>query len=352
MSENLSRSHKPLRMPFDAPGFGETTQIAEGVFWARMPMPKPLGHVNVYAFDDGACWTIVDTGVDTPRTRSLWLQLLSCTFAAKPVGRVIVTHHHLDHIGLAGWFVSEHGAELATTRTAYLMARMLQLDVQEAPTPQMLGFWKSCGMDPEMFEARSAQRPFNTADTVAPLPLGFQRLCDGDKIEIGKRLWDIRIGHGHAPEHATFWSRENDLVIGGDQLLGSISPNLGVSATEPDADTVGEWMASCANFMEHATEDQLVLVGHKNPYTGLPARLQQLRANHLAALDRLLVHLQRPHTACGCFPALFRKDIASGEYGLAMVESMAHCVHLYKQGLVTRTKDEDGATWWQSKDTT
>ncbi len=64
--------------------------------------------------------------------------------AGKPLRRVIVTHHHPDHIGLAGWFQTEHGAELVTTRTAWLMARMLVLDEHAEPKPETLAFWR-CG---------------------------------------------------------------------------------------------------------------------------------------------------------------------------------------------------------------
>lgn len=339
-----------MQWPVEAPESGALIGIAEGVFWARLPLPIALNHVNAYILDDGDGWTVVDTGVDTKKSRRIWTDLLQGPLKAKPVTRVIVTHHHLDHVGLAGWFATEHGAELVMTRTAYLMARMLQLDVQDAPTPEMIAFWRSCGMAPDILATRQAERPFNTADAVGPIPLGYTRIQEGDEITIGGRLWDVRCGDGHAPEHATFWSRDDALVLGGDQLLGSISPNLGVSATEPFADPVGDWMRSCTKFQKYATDGQLVLTGHKLPYTGLPARLRSLIDNHHAALDRLLAFLSEPRAACECFVPLFKREVKGGEYGLAMVEAMAHCVHLFHNGLVTRALRDDGAYVWQRKD--
>lgn len=338
----------PIRTPFEPPEIGGVVEIAEGVLWSRMPLPVPLAHVNVYAFDEGDGWTIVDTGVDTRKSRALWQALIDGPLSGRPIRRVIVTHHHLDHVGLAGWFVAEHGAELVTTRTSYLMARMLQLDVQEAPTPEMLAFWRSCGMSPEIYEKRLTERPFNTADAVHPLPLGYTRIVDGQEIEFGGRLWTVRMGDGHAPEHATFWSGDGELVIGGDQLLGSISPNLGVSATEPMADPVGDWLRSCEKFVPHARDGQLVLTGHKLPYTGLPARLRHLIDNHRHALERLREVLHEPRTACDCFDVLFKRPIKEGEYGLAMVEAMAHFRHLERRGLITGREQEDGAILWQT----
>ena len=100
------------------------------------------------------------------------------------------------------------------------------------------------------------------------------------------------MGHGHAPCHATFWSLDDDLVIGGDQLLPSISPNLGVYATEPEADPVGEWLESCQRMLGLAETRHLVLPGHKLPFTGLSTRLRQLIDNHHGALDRMTAALR------------------------------------------------------------
>lgn len=338
-----------IRYPFDsAPEEGDAREVADGVLWMRLPLPMALDHVNVYAIRDGAGWAVVDTGFDTSKTRAIWETLLAGPMRGLPVTRVIVTHHHPDHVGLAGWFMAR-GAELITTRTAWLTARMLVLDVQEAPTPETLAFWRAAGMDAATLEKRASERPFNFADIVAPLPLGFTRIREGDVVEIGGRHWDVRIGHGHAPEHATLWCREEALVLGGDQLLPSISPNLGVYATEPAADPVTEWIESCTHLAHYAKADHLVLPGHKLPFTGLPDRLRQLIENHHGALSRLREHLDRPRTAAECFAPLFKRRIDAGTYGLALVESVAHLNHLLALGEVTREKRGDGAWAWQRK---
>ncbi len=338
----------PLTYPFpEPPGEGNVVEVAEGVLWLRLPLPMKLDHVNVYALDEGDSWTIVDTGIDGRRNRAIWGRLLDGPLRGRPVGRVLVTHHHPDHIGLAGWFQTEHGAELITTRTAWLMARMLVLDEQAVPTSETLAYWRGAGMAPGPFAKRQAERPFNFSDVVAPLPLGFRRIKQGDAIHLGGRLWDVHIGNGHAPEHATLWSRDGELVIGGDQLLASISPNLGVYATEPDADPVGEWLEACERLRAFATDGQLVLPGHKLPFTGLPTRMRQLIDNHHGALGRLLDRLATPHTAVDCFPVLFMREIGEAEYGLALVEAVAHLNHLLQLGQVRRRRRPDGAWVWQ-----
>jgi glyoxylase-like metal-dependent hydrolase (beta-lactamase superfamily II) len=266
--------------------------------------------------------------------------------AGKSVTRVIGTHHHPDHIGLAGWF-QDAGAELAMPRTAWLMARMLTLDEQPAYPTRSIEFYERAGMDAAILAKRRNDRPFNFADCVHPMPLGFTRLQEGGTIQMGGRTWDIRMGNGHAPEHATFWSQDDNLVIGGDQLLPSISPNIGVYPTEPDADPLAEWIEACERLAPYARADQLVLGGHKLPFTGLPKRLQQLIENHHGALKRLLTHIETPQRAGDCFKVLFKRDIGEGEYGLALVEALAHLNHLDQTGQATRILG-DGAYWFQA----
>lgn len=334
----------------DPPERGAATEVAPGVLWMRLPLPMRLDHVNVYALDDGVDgWTIVDTGFDSRTSRDIWRELMAGPLGGRPVHRVLVTHHHPDHVGLAGWFASEHGAEIVTTRTAYLMARMLTLDAQDTLPEETLAFYRSTGMRADLLEKRRTERPFNFADVVAPLPLGYTRIRQGDTIRIGGRDWDVHIGNGHAPEHATLWSRDDNLILAGDQILPSISPNIGVYVTEPMADPVGEWLEACERLSLLARPDHLVLGGHKLPFSGLETRMRQLITNHHGALKRLEKHLDTPKTAAECFPPLFKREIGEGEYGLALVEAVAHVSHLYQEGRVSRTMGDEGAWLYQTR---
>ncbi len=334
--------------PFpEPPAAGAATEVAPGVLWIRLPLPMALDHVNVYALDDADGWTIIDTGFDTRKTRAEWEAVLAGPLKGRPVRRVLVTHCHPDHIGLAGWFQAM-GAELLTTRTSWIYARMLTLDVQERPAPETLAFWRAAGMDPAIYAQRMDQRPWNFADAVAPLPLGYTRIADGDRLTLGGRRWRIRVGHGHAPEHATLWAEDAPIILGGDQLLPGISANIGVYPTEPAADPLGEWLDSCRAFQPLATDGQLVLPGHKLPFTGLPFRLVQMIENHENALARIRIALAKaPRTACSLFPLLFKREIGAAEYGLALVEAVAHLNHLLAQGAVSRTMAADGAWHWR-----
>ncbi|SDE76780.1 MBL fold metallo-hydrolase [Rhodobacter capsulatus] len=337
-----------LSFPFEtAPAFGETLEVAEGVLWLRLPLPMALDHVNAYALDDGDGWTLVDPGIDSRACRAALQQALDGPLSGKPVTRVIVTHYHPDHIGLAGW-LQTRGAELWTTRTSWLFARMLMLDEQPLPVPETLAFWKAAGMDPDLLARRAQERPFNFADCVHPLPLGFRNMVEGDLIHAAGRRWRVRIGQGHAPDHATLWSEDDGLILGGDQLLPGISANLGAYATEPLADPVADWLAACRAFQPLAREDQLILPGHKLPFLGLPLRLHQMIENHEGALARLRAVLaEAPRSATDCFPVLFKRPVGEAEYGMALVEAVAHLNHLFLRGEITR-QARDGVWLWSA----
>lgn len=337
-----------IQHPWETPpDHGEALEIAEHILWIRLPLPMALDHVNVYALDDGDSWTIVDTGMSGKKTKAIWQALLAGPLHGKPIRRLIVTHHHPDHIGLAGWFQAM-GVALITTRTAWLYARMLVLDEQALPTPQSMLFYQRAGLGPESLAQKARERPFNFADVVESLPQGFSRIIENDIVIAGHRRWRVRLGQGHAPDHATLWSEDCNLILGGDQLLPGISANIGVYPTEPDADPLGEWLDSTHGFSGHARHDHLVLPGHKLPFSGLRFRLIQMAQNHESALLRLTEHLATPRTANGCFLPLFKREIVGAQHGLALVEAIAHLNYLLKRGKVSRFVDADGAWLWQA----
>jgi glyoxylase-like metal-dependent hydrolase (beta-lactamase superfamily II) len=341
------QSPEGVRHPLtDRPEGASAVQVADGVLWMRLPLPMALNHINVYALDDGDGWTIVDTGMMSVHAREVWAALLAGPLGGRAVRRVVVTHHHPDHVGLAADFVAR-GAELVMPRTAWLMARMMTAVEHPVHPPESVEFYRRNGVSGAILAEWLGKRPFNFMDCVAMLPLGYTRLAEGAVIRMGGRTWDVRMGNGHAPEHATFWSRDDGLVIGGDQFLPGISPNLGVYATEPEADPAHEWIEACERLSDFARDDQFVLPGHKLPFVGLPFRLRQMIANHHEALLRLEAALAVPLRATETFSTLYKREIGEREFGLALAEAVGHLNHLHQTGRAVRRMGEDGAWRWQ-----
>lgn len=353
-NDAAARGTSGVRSTDDA-SHGAVAEIAPGVLRVLVPAPFPPGSVAATILEDKIdgrdVWTIVDTGLKS--AESLWRELLDGPLSSRPVGRVIATHHHPDHIGLAGWFQSQQGAELWTTRTAWLYARMLQLDAPEKrgepPYPEIPAFFRRCGYDEEQLERQALRSKFNFSVLVAPMAPGFRRIVAGETIEIGARRWEVLIGHGHAPEHAMLLSRDDGLLIAGDQILPRISPNIGVYPVEPESDPVGEWLESSRLLGAALNDDLLVLPGHGAPFYGAATRLAEIVAEHEEALDRLEASLAEPRRVIDCFEPMYQKRISAAAEGLATVETLAHLNHLRAADRAERRLGEDGVYWWRRK---
>ena len=172
----------------ESPEAGKLYEITEGVYWFPMPLPM-MGpdYVNCYILDDGQEIALVDTGANIGDCKNIWENTLKKNFPKKKISNVYVTHHHPDHIGLAGWLCEKYNTEMICSRTAYLMAKMLSLDVHEKVSASTELFWKQAGMSQQMLEEKLRARPFNFGDGVSPLDKGFIRISENEIIRAAQR---------------------------------------------------------------------------------------------------------------------------------------------------------------------
>lgn len=334
----------PLGSP---PGAGEAIQVAPGVLWLRMPLPMALNHINVWALADGDTWTLVDTGIQTPETAAAWLSAFSGVLGGRAVGRVICTHMHPDHIGMAGWLTRRFDCQLWITRLEYVTCRMLAADTGREPPADALRFHQAAGWDEAAIEDYRA-RFGGFGKHIYALPDSFKRVSDGDEVEIGGRIWRAVVGRGHSPEHLCLHSPELALMISGDQVLPRITSNVSVFPTEPDADPLNDWLTSIAALAHRIPDDVLVLPSHNEPFRGLHARLSQLAAGHEEKLGRLRESLQQPKRAIDVFDILFRRPVGLSLLSLATGEALAHLNLLIHRRQAVRELDAAGVAWYRS----
>lgn len=331
-----------LTYPFDTvPEAGEALEVADGVLWVRMPLPWALNHINLYVLADGDGWTVVDTGVRSDKAKKRWEEIFSGAMGGRPVTRVIATHHHPDHLGLAGWFAGRFGIAVTTTRVAFLLARTLMLDVREAPPEEVVAFFRSAGLSAEMIGNLKKAGWGNFAKGVEALPVGFSRIAEGDVLKIGGADWHVIESAGHAPGHASLYCPARKLLLSGDQVLPKISSNVSVYPTEPDADPLAEWLESLARF-KALPGDALVLPSHNAPFYGLHERLDQLMAKHVDRLADVAAMCAKPKASTEIFSALFRRRVTGMEYMMATGEAVAHLHFLARRGALARRVDADG----------
>jgi len=326
-----------LEYPFpEVPAPATTVEVAPGVHWLSMPLPFQLDHINLWLLEDEDGWTVVDTGIGNSETRTLWEKILG----NRQVKRVVVTHYHPDHAGNAAWLCSRYGAELWTTQGEYLTAHAVRTATAGYTVDAVLAVFRKNGLDEE--RAARMRAPRNRyADLVPEFPLSYRRIIEGDLISIGKHRWRAIVGHGHAPEHLSLFSRNLNTVIAGDMLLSTISTNVSVWSIDPEGDPLRLFLDSIARYRE-LPGDVLVLPSHGKPFRGAHRRVEQLEEHHKARLSELIDSLSSPKSAADLLGVLFRRPLDTHQTFFAMGEAIAHLHYLYYAGRARRARGNDG----------
>ena len=338
------RPASPLSFPLgDPPETGTYRNIGSGLFWLRQRLPFELDHINVYAFGASDDWTAVDTGISSRSSQATWIRFIDEQMGGFRPTRLVGTHLHPDHIGLAGWFARELGAPLWMTRTEYLHCRILVADTGRAAPPEGVEFYRRAGLnDAALARYREEFGGFGRA--VAPLPESYRRLRDGDVLQDGAHQWRVVMGAGHSPEHACLFDEARNIFLSGDQLLPTISSNVSVWPTEPDGNPLDDWLTSCRRLIETIDDATLVCPAHGEPFTGGPKRLQALIDSHDRKLALAMSALDRPLRVVDVSKVLFERVDPQASL-LAIGETTAHLNYLVANGSVKKER-RDGANWY------
>lgn len=336
-----------LDFPFpDPPAPGTTIEVAPGVLWVRMALPFLLDHVNLYLVEDGPGWALIDTGIGDDATKAVWTALLAPggggALAGRPITRLILTHCHPDHLGLAGWLSERFGMPLHMSRTEYLMAQNIRFNTEGVGSGAHRAFYVRRGLPPDVVEPLLGRGHAYLRMTTG-LPPTFGRLVAGETLAIGGRTFEVLTGGGHSPEQAMLLCRDDRLFFAADQVLARISPNISVWAWEPDEDPLGEYLRSLGALAAAVPDDVLVLPAHNLPFRRLAQRLAELQAHHESRLGALLAACaDGPRTDAELIPAMFKRQMDAHQMGFAMGETVAHVNRLIRDGKLVRQAAGDG----------
>ena len=314
------------------PKAGKALELLPGLRWLRMPLPFALDHVNLWLLQDEGGWTAVDTGFDVDPIRAAWDQILS----EHPLVRLLVTHFHPDHLGLASHLQARTGAPLWIPPQEYAFAQFYFHQVGGCSLAATAKAFRLHGLpEPELQVLQNLGNTYRIG--VPELPETYHPIQPDQLISIGSRDWRMISGHGHSPEHASLYCEGLGILISGDMLLPRISTYIGHSPATPAADTLGRFLDSLERFRD-LPADTLVLPSHGLPFRGIQTRIDQLRAHHAERCSVLLEACRRmPQSAYGLMPILFHRNIQDPHQTyFAMNEAIAHLVHLERRGEVVR----------------
>lgn len=331
------------------PAPGTVLEVAPGVLWVRMGLPFALDHINLWLLEDeiqtGAGsvrgWTVVDCGIANEATRENWEAIFATHLRGLPILRVLVTHCHPDHVGLADWLCRRWEAPLWMTAGEYCFARMMSAGLPGVDNVAAVPHFQMHGLtDPE--KITSLQGRNNYYQTLVPaVPLTYRRLSDHQQVRINKHDWRVITGLGHAPEHASLVCESLGVLISGDMVLPRISTNVSVFPVEPESNPVQLYLDSLGKF-SGLPDDVLILPSHGKPFRGLHTRIRQLNEHHHDRLAEVLAACAEPKSAVDILPVMFRRPLDTHQLSFALGEALAHLHKLWFDGLVTRQSDEDG----------
>ena len=331
------------------PDIGCTIEVAPGVRWIRMALPFALNHINLWLLRDTVRgvegWTVVDCCIARDESRAQWEQIFETQLQGLPILRVIVTHMHPDHIGLADWLCQRWNVPMWISSTDYYVARHM---TQPGSADNGAGgavaadFFASHGLaDADSLDKIRARTHYYRS-MVPSLPKSFVRLLDGATVPIGGRAWRCIGGYGHAPEHIALYCAETNVLIGGDMMLPRISTNVSVHADEPEANSLRLFLDSIVRYTE-LPADVLALPSHGKPFKGVHRRVEQLQEHHRDRLAEMFAGCAaRPLSAAEALPLMFKRELDLHQMTFAMGETLAHLHLLWFDGQLRRARGADG----------
>jgi glyoxylase-like metal-dependent hydrolase (beta-lactamase superfamily II) len=333
-----------LRYPWETPpGPDQVIEVAPGVLWVRLKLPFQLNHVNIYLLADGDGWAMVDSGFGNEETIAAWTALFEGPLAHVNITRLIVTHSHPDHVGLAGWIIERFGCPLYMSQVEYLQSVYHQNRGTEDRKMAQRLFFRRHGMDENLTDMLLG-RGQEYLKRVSVLPASYRRISHGDEISIGTRRFKVITGGGHALDQVMLYCAADKLFLSADQVLSKISPNVSVWAVEPDQNSLGEYLASLASLTTTLPYDVLVLPGHGVPFYGLKTRIKQLADHHEERCGLIAAACQQTSkTSSELVPVVFHKrPLDPHQMGFAAGELIAHVNYMLVEGRLTVEPHTDG----------
>lgn len=307
---------------------GDFVEIEAGILWIRLPIPGALKHVNVWLVPGTRGWFLVDTGMKTPEVEAAWAELDQRLSLRGQLERIVVTHHHPDHYGMARWLSDRYDTGVTMTPRAAAAAAAGLAEGIQGRAPASDGFAERLGIKLDQ-------------DMRAILRGGiYRRIVSGDAraTPLPDRIgdWHVDVHEGHAPGHACLRHQQARILVSGDQLLPAISSNISLYPSNEAGDPLGDYLSSL-DRLATLPDEALILPAHGRTFRKPHARIEALRSEHGTRLDRILELCGEGRSTREVAAALFRIErLDALNRLLAVTETLAHLRHLELAGRVVR----------------
>lgn len=315
----------------------------------RIPLPCGVNGIeftNAYVIPDGDRLTITDPGIWQPAPDDHGLGPLeqglnAAGYAIRDISRIVVTHAHIDHYGMAGRVMELTGAEL-------WMHAMTDLDTEKYRHPDTSAMRRRDMYSDHGMSSEQTQQLFRSLDAWMPYLYSVveasKRVRGGETLHTQSGDWEIIYTPGHSLGHICLYSKREEAVLSGDHLLPGITPPVTFERGS-DADPLKSYLDSLDRIESLAPD--LVLPGHGTPFRGAVRRIKAIRRNKLRRLEGIRNAIeQRPRTVTEIASQLFEKSLLDLHKNLAITETLSHIGYLRWSGVVERRIRPDGVYEW------
>jgi len=251
-------------------------EVTPGIYRMPLPLPVPnLSHINTYLIKGDRDCLLVDTGWNTAEAfDSLKKQLVELGIEGKEISRIVVTHAHPDHYGLAGKLKQLYGATLYFHHLEKDFIETRYVNMEELI--RELGQWlQRNGVPPERL-AELTQASLPMLKFVTPT-MPDTTLYGGETITIGDFSFEVMPTPGHAPGHICLYEPAKKILFSGDHILPTITPHVGMHP-QSGSNPLGDYLDSLEVLKP--LEVKLVLPGHEQPFTEFKERIESITLHH------------------------------------------------------------------------
>lgn len=251
------------------------TEIVDGIHKLVLKFPKGMGEVNCYLLKGKNGYTVIDTGTDSIEAKEGWKKVLSSGIV---IEKVVLTHTHQDHIGLAKWFQQEVGVPVIVSNLGYEEMRKKRDGHNRDRLNNMI------------VRHGGHSRPYKTNED-PPIydfePDGFFE--NHQYLQLGEEMYEAIWTPGHAPDHFCFYNEDKRIMIIGDHVLNKISPVIGLWSGE-EANPLKDYFISLTELEKYHAD--ISLPGHGDLIYNLHARITDLTATHEHRLQQVLLSVK------------------------------------------------------------
>jgi glyoxylase-like metal-dependent hydrolase (beta-lactamase superfamily II) len=311
-----------------------------GIHCLRIPTPFAVGRVNCYLIEDEPL-TLVDTGPNSGKALDeLQSQLAERGHSIEDLELVIVTHQHIDHLGLVEIVVQRSGAEVAALGIA--AERLANFDEDaEAEDRFAVELMLRNGIPEEVTAAlRSVSRSFRGWGSHVTVT---KALADGQTLPFANRILQAIHRPGHSPSDTVFWDEERKILIAADHLIAHISSNPLISRPLDGSDERPQALVTYIESMRKTREmpAEIVLSGHGEPITDHAALIDDRIAKHDRRKEKIYnLIAEQPRNAYELAQAIWG-NVAVTQAFLTLSEVIGHADLLVNEGQVREVDDSD-----------